>query len=118
MPKVVVLPGPHAAIGTGISSQNAQAMVAAQMNRMSFPVKNQIKRTGSPFSVNANGGVRSPAGAGGEHRGGNIEGGSGMVHSVSRAEELVDLASEQNWRLQVECVEALLAGLITLLLTS
>ena len=58
MPKVVVLPGPHAAIGTGISSQNAQAMVAAQiaaqMNRMSLPVQNQIKRTGSPFSVNAN----------------------------------------------------------------
>ena len=44
------------------------------------------------------GGVRSPAGAGGEQRGGNIEGGSGMVHSVSRAEDLVDLASEQNWR--------------------
>ena len=93
---------PHAAIGTGISSQNAQAMVAAQrvaqMNRMSLPVQNQIKRTGSPFSVNANGGVRSPAGAGGEQRGGNIEGGSGMVHAVSRAEDLVDLASEQNWR--------------------
>ena len=61
------------------------------MNKMSLHVQNQIKRTGSLFSVNANGGggggggggVRSPAGAGGEQRGGNIEGGSGMVHAVS-----------------------------------
>lgn len=82
------------AIGTGIS-QNAHAMVAAQrataqMTRMSLPVQNQISRTGSAFPVNANG-VRSPVG---EQRG-NVE---SMVQAVSRAEDLVDLASEQNWR--------------------
>ena len=50
-----------------------------------------------PMGGGGGGGVRSLAGAGGDQRGGNIEGGSGMVHAVSRAEDLVDLASEQNW---------------------